>query len=130
MADPGGAAMVYTLQGDLDPLDLEIVERALQGLCEGIAASSAPLDLESDEELERALRRELAETVRASGVTDAESLLDILFERRGEIVWWGSASQPIQFLGLRVNDLPASAITKIEREEVEGQTRLPTRGGN
>jgi hypothetical protein len=130
MADPGGAAMVYTLQGDLDPLDLEIVERALQGLCEGIAASSAPLDLESDEELERALRRELAETVRASGVTDAESLLDLLFERRGEIVWWGSASQPIQFLGLRVNDLPASAITKIEREEVEGQTRLPTRGGN
>jgi hypothetical protein len=26
--------MVYTLQGDLDPLDLEIVERALQGVWE------------------------------------------------------------------------------------------------
>jgi hypothetical protein len=56
------------------------------------AAGSAPLDLENDEELERALRRELAETVRASGVTDAEALLDILFERRGEIDWRGSAS--------------------------------------
>jgi hypothetical protein len=99
--------MVYTLQGDLDPLDLEIVERALQGVCEGITAGSAPLDLESDEELERALRRELAETVRASGVTDAESLLDILFEGRDEIDWRGSASQPVQFLDLRVNGLPA-----------------------
>jgi hypothetical protein len=122
--------MDYTLQGDLDPLDLEIVERALQGVCEGITAGSAPLDLESDEELERALRRELAETVRASGVTDAEALLDILFERRGEIDWRGSASQPAQFLGLRVSGLPASASTKRERDEVEGQTRLPTRCGN
>jgi hypothetical protein len=91
MADPGGAAMVCTLQRDLDPLDLEIVERALQGVWEGIAAGLAPLDLESDEELERALRRELAETVRASGVTDAEALLDILFEGRGEIDWRDSA---------------------------------------
>jgi hypothetical protein len=122
--------MVYTLQGDLDPLDLEIVERALQGVCEGITAGSAPLDLESDEELERALRRELAETVRASGVTDAEALLDILFEGRGEIDWRGSASQPAQFLGLRVSGLPASASTKRERDEVEGQTRLPTRCEN
>jgi hypothetical protein len=115
--------MVYTLQGDLDPLDLEIVERALQGVREGILAGSAPIDLESDEELERALRRELAETVRASGVTDAETLLDILFER-------GSASQPVQFLGLRVNGLPASASNKMERAKVEGQTRLPMRCGN
>jgi hypothetical protein len=105
MADLGGAAMVYMPQGDLDPLDLEIVERALQGVWEGIGA--APLDLESDEELERALRRELAETIRASGVTDAEALLDILFEGRGEIDWRGSASRPIQFLGLRVHGLPA-----------------------
>jgi hypothetical protein len=119
--------MAYTLQSDLDPLDLEIVERAFQGVCEGISAGSAPLDLESDEELERALRRELAETVHAS---DAEALLDILFERRGEIDWRDWASQPIQFLGLRVSGLPASASTEMERDEVEGQTRLPTRGGN
>jgi hypothetical protein len=120
--------MVYTLQGNLDPLDLEIVERALQGVWESIKAGSAPLNLESDEELERALRRELAETVRASGVTDAEALLDILFEGRGDRLV-GSASQPIQFLGLRLSGLPASASTKIERDEVEGQTRHPTRGG-
>jgi hypothetical protein len=42
---PNGAAMVCTLQRDLDPLDLEIVERALQGVWEGIAAGLAPLDL-------------------------------------------------------------------------------------
>jgi hypothetical protein len=86
--------MVYTLQDDLDPLDLEIVERAVQGVCEGVATG----DLESDEELERALRRELAETVRASGVTDAEALLDILFERRDEIDWRG--------LGLTASPVP------------------------
>ena len=61
---------------DLDPLDLEIVERALQGISEGAVS----LDLESDEELELALRRELAEMIRASGVSDADVLLDILID--------------------------------------------------
>jgi len=68
---------------DLDPLDLEIVERALQGILEG--AVSPPIDdLETDEELELALRRELAEMIRTSGGSDADVLLDILISRRDE----------------------------------------------
>jgi hypothetical protein len=70
--------MVGTLQRDLDPLDLEIVERAVQGVSDAIKAGPTPSDLESDEEL--ALRGELAEMVRASGVSDADVLLDILLE--------------------------------------------------
>jgi hypothetical protein len=68
---------------DPDPLDLEIVERALQGILEG--AVSPPIDdLESDDELELALRRELAEIIRTSGGSDADVLLDILISRRDE----------------------------------------------
>jgi hypothetical protein len=80
MAGPGGAALVCTLQRDLDSLDLEIVERAVQGVSDAIKAGATPADLESDEELELALRDELAEMVRASGVSDADVLLDILIE--------------------------------------------------
>jgi len=72
--------MVGTLQRDLDPLDLEIVERAVKGVSDAIKAGPTPPDLESDEELELALRGELAEMVRASGVSDADVLLDILIE--------------------------------------------------
>ena len=72
--------MVCTLQRDLDSLDLEIVERAVQGVSDAIKAGATPADLESDEELELALRDELAEMVRASGVSDADVLLDILIE--------------------------------------------------
>jgi len=52
MAGPGGAALVCTLQRDLDSLDLEIVERAVQGVSDAIKAGATPADLESDEELE------------------------------------------------------------------------------
>ena len=38
------------------------------------------VDLESDEELELALRRELAEMVRANGVSDPDVLLDMVIE--------------------------------------------------
>jgi hypothetical protein len=72
--------MVCMLQRDLDPLDLEIVERVMQGVSDVIKAGPTPADLESDEELELGLRRELAEMVRASGVSDAEVLLDILID--------------------------------------------------
>ena len=43
-------------------------------------AVSPPVDLESDEGLEMALRRELAEMIRASGISDADVLLDILID--------------------------------------------------
>jgi len=53
-----------SLRRVLDPLDLEIMERAMQGVSDAISAGSAPAELDSDEELELALRRELAEMVR------------------------------------------------------------------
>jgi hypothetical protein len=72
-----GEAMVSTFRRDLDPLDLEIVERAFNSVV-GAVSAEAPCDLESDEALEAALRRELTEMVRSSGVSDPESVLDIL----------------------------------------------------
>lgn len=78
--------MDYTFQRDLDPLDLEVVERAVQDALDAIKFSSDPVDLESDEDLEFALRRELAEMVRASGVSDADVLLDMLMKRTSEKV--------------------------------------------
>jgi hypothetical protein len=74
--------MYCTLQRDLDPLDLEIVERAVQGALDVINAGSDPVELENDEELELALRRELEEMVLANGASDADVLLEILFEGR------------------------------------------------
>jgi hypothetical protein len=69
--------MVSTFRRDLGPLDLEIVERALNGVVDAVR-TEAPCDLESDEALEAALRRELVEMVRSSGVSDPEVLLDLL----------------------------------------------------
>jgi len=76
--------MYCRLQRELDPLDLEIVERAVQGCWDAIEAGFGSVELESDEELEIALRRELAEMVRISGVSDADVLLDILIEGTSE----------------------------------------------
>jgi hypothetical protein len=73
--------MDCTLQRDLDPLDLEIVERTVQVAWDAIKASCAPVELGSDEELEIVLRREIAEMIRASGVSDADVLLDMLSEK-------------------------------------------------
>lgn len=72
--------MACTLARDLDPLDMEIVERAVQAVSDVIGAGAASAGLETDGTREAALRRELAEMVRASGVSDAEALLDILIE--------------------------------------------------
>jgi len=59
---------------DLDPLDLELLERAWVAVKE----NSALVDLDSDEELEATLRRELVEIACSNGVTDAETLRDVL----------------------------------------------------
>jgi hypothetical protein len=63
----------------LDPLDLEIVERVLEAAAN---ARNATEDLESDEELERALRAELAEIVRVRGTNDIDALLDAVLDVR------------------------------------------------
>jgi hypothetical protein len=75
-----GAAMVCTLQCELDPLDLEMVERAIEGTSEVMKTCCSKVGLETDEGLEIALRRELAEMVRSSDVGDAEVLLECLID--------------------------------------------------
>ena len=59
---------------DLDPLDLEILERALEG---ALAKRKQSVDdLESDADLEAALCGELVEIACSSGLTEAEALRD------------------------------------------------------
>jgi hypothetical protein len=69
--------MVSTFRRDLDPLDLEIVERAFHGVVDAVS-TEGPCDLDSDEALEAALRRELVGMIRSSGVSNPEALLNIL----------------------------------------------------
>lgn len=61
-------------RNELDPLDHEILERAFEAAWEAIKGSDRHSDTESDEELELALRREL----RLNGVSDPETLKDVL----------------------------------------------------
>lgn len=69
--------MLSRVGRDLDPLDLEVVERAFEAASDAIN-NKAFLDPDSDEALEAAMRRELLEMIGSTGVSDAEALLDIL----------------------------------------------------
>jgi hypothetical protein len=82
--DLGAKPMDWTLARNLDPLDLEVVERAVQGLSETIEGDCSSAELDSDEGLEIALRRELAEMIRAHGVSDVDVLLDMVIEGSSE----------------------------------------------
>ena len=73
-----GEAMVSRVRRDLDPLDREIMERAIEGVWDVLKGNKALVDLESDEELEIALRRELTEIAYSNRVSDPEALLDTL----------------------------------------------------
>lgn len=61
---------------ELDPLDREILERAFDVTWESIKQSHLHFDADSDEEAE--VRRELVEIARVNGVSDPETLKDIL----------------------------------------------------
>jgi hypothetical protein len=63
---------------DLDPLDREILEKASGGLSDWLKRDGVPVELDSDEALEAALRRELVGMIRSSGVSNPEALLDSL----------------------------------------------------
>jgi len=63
---------------ELDPLEKEILERALDAAWYAIKSSGQHFEAESDEELEAALRRELIEIARANGVNDPDTLKDML----------------------------------------------------
>jgi hypothetical protein len=66
--------MVSKFRRDLDPLDLELLERAWVAVKENDSLN----DLDSDEALEAILRFELIEIARSHGVSDAETLRDVL----------------------------------------------------
>lgn len=67
---------------ELDPLDLEILERAFDATCAAFKENTPPHDFDSDEDLEAALRRELIEIAHFNGVSDPEETLrDILLGR-------------------------------------------------
>jgi hypothetical protein len=71
--------MVFDSRRYLDPLDLEFLERAFESLRETSYGKNASSELDSDEGLEAALRRELIEIARSNGVTDTSALQDDLF---------------------------------------------------
>lgn len=70
--------MASNFHDALDPLDLEILERALDGALASLKEHEARVDLDSDDELEATLRRKLIEIARLNGVNDPETLRDIL----------------------------------------------------
>ncbi len=78
-----GKIMLYTLRRDLDPLDLEVLERAFEGAWVAVKENGTLADFDSDEALEAALRHELTEIARFAGVTDPETLRDILLAAVG-----------------------------------------------
>ena len=67
-------------KNELDPLDREILERVFDATWEALKGSHQHFDADSDEELEAELRRELVEIARVNGVSDPETLKDILLD--------------------------------------------------
>jgi hypothetical protein len=59
-----------------DPLDREILERALEAAHAAVKANCPSDALDSDEALEHALRRELIDIALTGGISDAETLCD------------------------------------------------------
>ena len=70
--------MFKSPSNEFDPLDNEIVERAFDAAWDAIKSTCQHVEAESDEELEAALRRELMEIARLNGVSDPDTLKDIL----------------------------------------------------
>jgi len=65
--------MLSKLRRDLDPLDNEFLERALESAGSAVKQISSHIDLESDLHLESELRRELFEIARSYSAS-AETL--------------------------------------------------------
>ena len=74
--------MFRSLRRKLDPLDLEILEKAFDATWDAIEGNDLVVDFDSDEALEVILRRELIEIACFNGVSDPETLRDIMFLRR------------------------------------------------
>jgi hypothetical protein len=68
----------------LDPLDRELVERAIESAWVAFKENVPSDEFDGDEELEAILRRELIEIALVNGANDAETLRDILVATRSE----------------------------------------------
>jgi hypothetical protein len=66
------------LRQEFDPLDREILEKAFESAWLAVKENNKPVDLDSDEALEAALRHELIGIARSAGVSDPGTLRDIL----------------------------------------------------
>jgi hypothetical protein len=66
---------------ELDPLDLEILERAFDATWAAVKGTDRPVEFDSDEGLEAILRRELIEIAYFNGVSDPETLRDMVLSR-------------------------------------------------
>jgi hypothetical protein len=72
-------ALFRSLRHKWDPLDREILERTFDAALAAVKGNDAPID--SDEGLEVLLRLELIEVAYYNGVSDPETLRDILLAR-------------------------------------------------
>ena len=79
--DRGGKVLFRSLRHKLDPLDREILEKAFDATWDAVKGNDLPVDFDSDEGLEAILRRELIEIACFNGVSDPETLRDILLTR-------------------------------------------------
>ncbi len=61
-----------------DPLDRKILERAFDAAWAAVKHHDPSIELDSDEGLEAALRRELIQIACSSGVSDPETLRDLV----------------------------------------------------
>ena len=82
----------------LDPLDMEVLERVLDATLSTMHPGG---HLDSDEELEAALRLELIDIARTSGISDPAALKDILLAtmpgiQRGERHQSASEAEALQ----------------------------------
>jgi hypothetical protein len=74
--------MLSKLRRDLGPLDNELLERVLESARSAVKQNSSHIDLDSDEQLEAELRRELIEIARYYGASGAETLrCDVLLAK-------------------------------------------------
>jgi hypothetical protein len=61
-----------------DPLDREILDKAFDAALAALKENNTATEFDSDEGLETILRRELIEIVCFNGMSDPETLLDIV----------------------------------------------------
>ena len=77
--------MFRSLRDRFDPLDREILERAFDATLSAVKYNVPAADFASDEGLKAILRRELIEIACFHGVSDPETLRDVLLARLPQI---------------------------------------------